>query len=56
MCVVIIGTVAQGWSIYGPFDDHDTALAWAENIKAFAWEIVELCNPEGIDEDEHRST
>ena len=48
MIVVMVGNPLDGVLLYGPFDDHETALAWAEaeNPPSTWWTVVvEPMNP-----------
>jgi hypothetical protein len=46
--VVVVGSVGDGFSHYGPFDDHDAALRFADTMIG-NWEVIPLLNPpEGI--------
>ncbi len=42
--VVVLGTLADGVSIHGPFDEYNEALAFAEDSKS-DWHIMPLHAP-----------
>lgn len=47
MCIVISGDPNGGFVYWGPFDDQESAIAFAEEeITAASWWVVELLNPE----------
>lgn len=44
-CAVAVGDPFDGLSFYGPFDDHDAAVEWADNLDN-TWWIVPLNPPD----------
>lgn len=47
--IVILGTLGQGFSAYGPFDDYNKALAFGEDSNS-DWHVMELHAPSARDE------
>ena len=43
---ICVGSPYEGLTLYGPFDDFDDALEWAERARFDRWEIVEIENPD----------
>lgn len=47
--IVILGTLGQGFSAYGPFDDYNKALAFGEDSNS-DWHVMELHAPSAREE------
>jgi hypothetical protein len=45
MCVVASGNAFDGMTLYGPFDDYETAALYAEKHADDSWWIVRLEKP-----------
>ena len=43
--IVAIGNPYNGFTYYGPFNNHNQALTWAEKELAGDWWVIELENP-----------
>lgn len=54
--MVVVGSLSDGFSIYGPFDSHEDAERWVTSINTgpHSWEITDLMVPEG-EEDQAES-
>jgi hypothetical protein len=42
MVVVIAGTIGDGFSVWGPFNDFDEANEWAERECGDEWWVVQI--------------
>ena len=43
LVVVLVGTPANGFTLYGPFEGRDRAIDWADReVEGEAWEVVPL--------------